>query len=76
MEQNSKNYQAEFMIFTFKFKIMLLEVYYREAMQLQCLAPTLYVNLITMSIFGVHVIICAYNIDDLYHTRRIMHMHA
>ena len=38
MEQNQKNDQAGFLIFTFKFDIILLEVYYREAIQLHCFA--------------------------------------
>ena len=41
----------------------------REAIQSQCLPPTLYVNLIATHISGVRII-RAYNIDDLYHTGR------
>ena len=43
----------------------------REAIQSQCLPPTLYVNLIATYISGVRTIIHAYNIDDLFHTGRI-----
>ena len=49
---------------------MLLEVYYREAIQSQCLLFTLYMTLIAMYIAGVRII-HAYNIDDIYHTGRI-----
>ena len=50
---------------------MLHEVYYKEAIQLQSLPPTLYVNLIAMYISGVRII-HVYNVDDLYHTGRIV----
>ena len=49
---------------------MLLEVYNKEAIQSQCLPPTLYVNLIATYISGVHII-RAYNIDYFFHTGRI-----
>ena len=63
--------QARFLIFTFKFDIMMLEVYYREAIQSQCLLPMLYVNIIITYIISGVPIICAYNINDFYHTGQI-----
>ena len=50
--------------------IRLVEVYNREAIQSQCLPPTLYMNLIATYISGVSII-RAFNIDDLFHTGRI-----
>ena len=44
--------------------------FYREAIQLQCLLPTPYVNVIAMYISGVRII-RTYNIDDVYHTGRL-----
>ena len=42
--------------------------FFREAIQSQCLLPTLNVNLIATYISGVRVILIgAYSIDDLYH---------
>ena len=58
---------VDFLIFTFNFDAMLLELYYREGILSQCLPPMFCVNLIATYISGVCIIL-TYNIDDLYHT--------
>ena len=59
------------LIFTFNFDIMLLEVHDREAIQSQCLPPTLYVNNIIATYISGVTIIHEYSIDDFYHTEGI-----
>ena len=60
--------RPDFLIFTFNF-----EVGYREFIQLQCLPPMFYVNLIGMYtyIYISGVCILDYNTDDLYYTPQI-----
>ena len=58
MEQKWKNDRAGFLIFTFSFDIihsLSLYILVQEAIQSQCLPPTLYVNLIATYISGVRI---------------------